>query len=142
MFRGLKVSIFFTLYFLHFPCSPDLANLDFHLFRLLQCFSRCIVRRYEGFDELFEFKPENFYHRGIKKLIERWDAVENKNGEYIIEKFVLMLLFKTNFKKYDHELFLNSIHIFFLPSTSFFKVFSYSNSITLILNGNIKDFFL
>ncbi len=36
-------------------------------------------------DEFFESRPNAFYRRGIKKLVERWQEVVNNEGEYIID---------------------------------------------------------
>ncbi|XP_018346915.1 PREDICTED: histone-lysine N-methyltransferase SETMAR-like [Trachymyrmex septentrionalis] len=36
-------------------------------------------------DQFFASKPQTFYESGIMKLLERWQEVINKNGEYIID---------------------------------------------------------
>ena len=35
--------------------------------------------------DFFESKPEEFFKRGIFKLPDRWEAVVNSEGEYIID---------------------------------------------------------
>jgi hypothetical protein len=36
-------------------------------------------------NDFFAAKPADFIKRGIKKLPERWEAVVNNGGEYIID---------------------------------------------------------
>ncbi|XP_032690457.1 histone-lysine N-methyltransferase SETMAR-like [Odontomachus brunneus] len=74
----------------HPPYSPDLAPSDYHLFRSLQnslngksFADQTAVKTY--LDRFFTSKPQTFYESGIMKLLERWQEVINKNGEYIID---------------------------------------------------------
>ena len=74
----------------HPPYSPDLAPSDYHLFRSLQnslngksFADQTAVKTY--LDRFFASKPQTFYESGIMKLLERWQEVINKNGEYIID---------------------------------------------------------
>jgi hypothetical protein len=36
-------------------------------------------------DDFFTVKPADFFKRGIENLPERWEAVVNNGGEYIID---------------------------------------------------------
>ena len=36
-------------------------------------------------DGFFELKSNDFYRKGIKNLVERWEKVVDTNGEYIID---------------------------------------------------------
>ena len=74
----------------HPPYSPDLAPSDYHLFRSLQnslngksFADQTAVKT--NLDRFFASKPQTFYESGIMKLLERWQEVINKNGEYIID---------------------------------------------------------
>ena len=74
----------------HPPYSPDLAPLDFHLFRSLSNSLRGVSFNNDAelrawLDKFFESRPEDFYRRGIEKLVERWEEVVKNNGEYIID---------------------------------------------------------
>ena len=70
--------------------SPDLAPSDFHLFRSLSnalqgvSFNNDVELR-AWLEEFFESRPGDFYRRGIKKLVERWEQVVANNGEYITD---------------------------------------------------------
>ena len=74
---------------LHLPYSPDLAPSDYYLFRSLQ---NSLNGKTSNDDEavkshlvqFFADKDEKFYERGIMKLPERWQVIE-QNGKYIIE---------------------------------------------------------
>lgn len=73
----------------HPPYSPDLAPTDFHLFRSLSNEMRGVsfnndVELKVWLEEFFESKPADFYHKGIQKIVQRWEQVVNNNGEYII----------------------------------------------------------
>lgn len=72
----------------HPAYSPDLAPSDYHLFRPLQnsmngkTFDNVkIVKKH--LDWFFADRTPMFYERGIMKLVERWQEVINKNGQYI-----------------------------------------------------------
>lgn len=74
----------------HPPYSPDLAPSDYHLFRSLQnslngksFADQTAVKTY--LDQFFASKSQTFYESGIMKLVERWQEVINKNGEYIMD---------------------------------------------------------
>lgn len=74
----------------HPAYSPDLAPSDFHLFRSLSNNLRGIsfnndVELQNWLHEFFASKPANFYKQGIQKLPERWEAVVNNAGEYLID---------------------------------------------------------
>ena len=74
----------------HPPYSPDLAPSDFHLFQSL---SNCLrgasfnndVELRTWLDDFFMSRPNNFYARGFEKMVERWQEVINKEGDYIID---------------------------------------------------------
>lgn len=74
----------------HPPYSPDLAPSDFHLFRSLQNFldgkkcqsSEAVQNEVENF---FKSKPPEFFDRGIRKLVTRWQLVIENNGEYLLD---------------------------------------------------------
>ena len=72
----------------HPPYSPDLAPLDYHLFRSMQHFFK--EKKFKNLDEVkialekfFSSKSKEFYKKGIKNLQERWDIVTTKDGNYI-----------------------------------------------------------
>jgi hypothetical protein len=73
----------------HPPYPPDLAPLDYHLFRSLSN-SLCGVsfnndaELQNWLDDFFTAKPEDFFKHGIENLPEHWEAVVNNGGEYII----------------------------------------------------------
>jgi len=74
----------------HPPYSPDLAPTDFHLFRSLSNQMSGIT--FDDEDDLktwitdfFNTRSEDFWAKGIEKLIERWEKVVNSDGEYIID---------------------------------------------------------
>jgi hypothetical protein len=73
----------------HPPYSPDLAASDYHVFRSLSN-NLCVVsfnndaELQNWFDDFFTAKPANFFKRGIENLPDRWKAVVNNGGEYII----------------------------------------------------------
>lgn len=78
----------------HPPYSPDLAPSDYHLFRALANAQQGIKfpnneSAQEFTDEFFKRKTEerqegrdNFFRRGIMKLVERWRECISANGEY------------------------------------------------------------
>ena len=72
------------------PYSPDIAPLDFHLFRSLQnslngenfnSMEDC-KRHLEQF---FAQKGKKFWEDGIMKLAEKWQKVVEQNGEYVVQ---------------------------------------------------------
>lgn len=74
----------------HPPYSPDLAPSDYHLFRSLQNSMNGKTFKDEEavknhLDWFFADKPQTFYERGIMKLVERWQEVIDKDGQYIID---------------------------------------------------------
>lgn len=74
----------------HPAYSPDLAPSDFHLFRSLSNNMRGIsfnndVEIKNWLHMFFTSKPANFYKQGIQKLPERWEAVVNIAGEYLVD---------------------------------------------------------
>jgi hypothetical protein len=69
--------------------SPDLAPLDYHLFRSPSNNLRRIsfnnnAELQNWMDDFFTAKPADLFKRGFANLPERWEAVVN-NGEYIID---------------------------------------------------------
>lgn len=74
----------------HPPYSPDLAPSDFHLFRSLSnnlqgnSFPNENALR-TWLDDFFIAKPQDFYRRGIEKLLQRWQSVVDSGGEYIVD---------------------------------------------------------
>ncbi len=54
----------------HPPYSPDLAPMDYHLYRSLS-------------NHLFE---KNFDDENDLKMLERWEQVIDSNGAYILER--------------------------------------------------------
>jgi hypothetical protein len=73
----------------HPPYSPDLAPSDYHLFRSLSNNRRGVsfndAELQNWLDEFFTAKSADFFKRGIENLPERWEAVVNNGGEYIID---------------------------------------------------------
>ena len=74
----------------HPPYSPDISPSDFHLFRSLQnslngknLNSVEAVKNY--LTNIFQEKPSSFYKNGIDKLVERWETIVEKDGDYIID---------------------------------------------------------
>ena len=75
---------------LHPPYNPDLAPLDYYLFRSLQNSLNGKTSNDDGAVQLhlvqvFADKDQKFYERGIMKLPERWQKVVEQNGKYIID---------------------------------------------------------
>ena len=73
----------------HPPYSPDLAPSDYHLFRsmehsLREKKFRSAAEVENHLKEYFDSKSESFFKRGIEKLQERWEAVANNEGNYIL----------------------------------------------------------
>lgn len=74
----------------HPPYSPDLAPTDFHLFRSLsnnlQGVSFDSVRNLQKWlTNFFESRPNDFWQKGIDKLVERWQQVIEKDGDYVTD---------------------------------------------------------
>jgi hypothetical protein len=74
----------------HPPYSPDLAPSDYHLFRCLTNNLRGVSFNNDAelqnwLDDFFTAKPADFFKRRIENLPERWEAVVNNGGEYIID---------------------------------------------------------
>jgi hypothetical protein len=73
----------------HPPYSPDLALSDYHLFCSLSnnlhgvSFNDTELQNW--LDNFFMAKQADFLKCGIGNLPERWEAVMNNGGEYIID---------------------------------------------------------
>jgi histone-lysine N-methyltransferase SETMAR len=72
------------------PYSPDLAPSDYYLFCSLSNNLREVSLTNDAelqnwLDEFFTAKPEDLFKLGIENLPERWEAVVNNGGEYIID---------------------------------------------------------
>jgi histone-lysine N-methyltransferase SETMAR len=64
--------------------------LDYRLFRSLSNNLRGVsfnddAELQNWLDKFFRAKPGAFFKRGIENLPERWEAVVNNGGEYIID---------------------------------------------------------
>ena len=73
----------------HPTYSPDIAPSDYHLFRsLLNALTGTTfgteAELKNWLDEFIASKPPIFFKRGIEKLPERWEIINNE-GEYIID---------------------------------------------------------
>jgi transposase len=72
----------------HPPYSPDLAPSDYLLRSLSNNLRRVSFNNDAELqnwpDVFFTAKPADFFKRGIEILPERWEAVVNNGGEYII----------------------------------------------------------
>lgn len=72
----------------HPPYSPDIAPSDFYLFRNLQNhlsgvrFKSCEEAKNEVIS-FFQSKNRDFFKNGINNLVNRWEEVILKDGEYI-----------------------------------------------------------
>jgi hypothetical protein len=75
----------------HLAYSLDLAPLDYHLFHSLSnnlhgvSFNKNNAELQNWLDDFFTAKLADFFKRGIENLLERWEAVVNNGGEYIID---------------------------------------------------------
>ncbi|KAK6737090.1 hypothetical protein RB195_019653 [Necator americanus] len=74
----------------HPPYSPDLAPSDYNLFRSLQ--QHLEEKRYDDRDHLendsrafFTSKAPEFYAKGIRDLVRRWQKVVDVDGDYLVE---------------------------------------------------------
>lgn len=71
----------------HPPYSPDLAPTDYHIFKHLEHFLREQLlndreHAENAFREFVESRTSDFYDKGIKKLISRWQKCVNCYGAY------------------------------------------------------------
>jgi hypothetical protein len=78
----------------HPPYSTDLAPSDYHLFRSLSNNWRRVSFNNDAelrnwLDDFFTAKPVDFFKCGIENLLERWKAVVNNEGEYIISCLII-----------------------------------------------------
>ena len=76
--------------FQHPPYSPDIAPSDFHLFSSLQnSLNGKNLNSVEAVENylanFFQEKLSSFYKHGIDKLVERWETIVEKDGNYIID---------------------------------------------------------
>lgn len=90
MASGLKLATLVAISFLFSLYSLDLAPADFHIFRSISNALRDVsftngAELRAWFADIFESKAGYIYPRGIKKLIERWEEIVCKHGEYIDE---------------------------------------------------------
>jgi histone-lysine N-methyltransferase SETMAR len=74
----------------HLLYSLDLAPSEYHLFRSLSNNLRGVSFSNEAelqnwLNDFFTAKPADLFKRGIENLPERWMAVLNNGGEYIID---------------------------------------------------------
>ena len=74
----------------HPPYSPDISPSDFHLFRSLQnSLNGKNLNSMEAVENylmnFFQEKPSSFYKNGIDKLVEHWETIVEKDGDYIID---------------------------------------------------------
>ena len=67
----------------HSPNSPDIAPPDLHLL---------CVKRFENEDEIKEeiqsfiaSKSTSFFEKWIRCLVDKWQAIVNNNGEYMLD---------------------------------------------------------
>lgn len=72
----------------HPPYSPDIAPSDFYLFRVLQ--NHLMGKNFKSSEGIknevlsfFHSKGPDFFNTGINKLLNRWEAVIEKDGEYL-----------------------------------------------------------
>jgi hypothetical protein len=73
----------------HPPYAPDLAPSDYHLFRSFSNNLRGVsfndAELQNWLDNFLTAKPSGFFKCGIENLPERWEAVVNNGGEYIMD---------------------------------------------------------
>jgi histone-lysine N-methyltransferase SETMAR len=72
------------------PYSPDISPSDYYLFLSMQHFlsGKKFSQRGDieiAISQFFSDKPSSWYSQGIKKLVERWEEVVNRDGDYIID---------------------------------------------------------
>ncbi|KAK6764008.1 hypothetical protein RB195_024368 [Necator americanus] len=75
----------------HTPCSPELVPSDYHLFRSLQ--HHLEEKRYDDADHLkndlrafFAPKSPEFYAKGIRDHVKRWQKVVDVDGDYFVKQ--------------------------------------------------------
>ncbi|CAD5212732.1 unnamed protein product [Bursaphelenchus okinawaensis] len=71
----------------HPPYSPDLAPTDFHLFKHLSSFLNGRIFKTpddakNAFKNFINSRNPEFYNRGIKKLVNRWQDCIDSDGNY------------------------------------------------------------
>lgn len=71
----------------HPPYSPDLSPTDYHLFKHFELFLREKTYKNESevekdFVNFIESKEQEFYARGINKLVSRWQKCVDAKGAY------------------------------------------------------------
>ena len=72
----------------HPPYSPDLALSDYNLFTALERaigdteFENEVVKSF--LDNVIVSMPRDFWIKGIKTLLERWQKVINNEGNYLL----------------------------------------------------------
>ncbi|GFW47174.1 histone-lysine N-methyltransferase SETMAR [Trichonephila clavipes] len=73
----------------HLPYSPDIAPMDFHLFRSMQHFLNKKLQNSDGLknaiSRYFTEKPIDFYRFVIENLHPRWKKALANEGDYIID---------------------------------------------------------
>jgi hypothetical protein len=74
----------------HPPYSPDLAPSDYHVFLSLSNNLHGVsfnndTEFQNWLDDFFTAKPVDFFKYWIENLPERWEAVVNNGGKYIID---------------------------------------------------------
>ena len=74
----------------HPAYSPDLAPMDYHLFRSLS--HHLLEKKFDDENDVkmdianfFGQKSQDFYERGILSLPERWRQIIDSSGAYITE---------------------------------------------------------
>ena len=75
---------------IHLPYSPDIASLDFHLFRSLQ--NSLNGKNFNSLEDckrhlkqFFAQKDKTLWEDGIMKLPEKWQKVVEQKGEYVVQ---------------------------------------------------------
>jgi hypothetical protein len=78
----------------HLPYSQNLAPSDYHIFRPLSnnlggvSFNNNAELQ-NWLTDFFMANPADFFKGGIESLPERWEAVMNNGGEYIIDCLII-----------------------------------------------------
>ena len=75
---------------IHLLYSPDIAPLDFHLFRSLQ--NSLNEKNFDSLEDcnrhleqFFAQKDKKFWENGIMKLPGKWQKVVEQNNEYVVQ---------------------------------------------------------